>query len=299
MRYKEQINGYLYHLRAKRLKPIKFCDLWLCIKKGGLQMGEQKDTQVDVKGTKRWYQKPKLLVGLAVVFLIIAALMNTLSSNLQGVIDLRPQDTREVNKYVSPENQRRVESAQREIEEQEKREADMQLQKEVTVARNKAKAEQAMKEPLKEGHVWHYDVLNDEYIQVPIPTEVRERILEQDESVADERAEQFFSDDNIKVAKPREEVIIELGKNIEDIDPESIYLTKGQFIFWLQDNLLYTVGSNSIQTFWDPDTRTVTVKTNFGDIDEVKELTEERIKIAYNSSSFNLTDPGALKIVYE
>lgn len=262
-------------------------------------MVEQKGQQTDETTTKRWYKKPKLLIGVSLLALILAALMNTLSSNLQGVIDLRPQDTREVNKYVSPENQRRVESAQREVEEQEKREADMQLQKEVIVAQNKIKAEQAMKEPLKEGHVWHYDVLNDEYIQVPIPTEVPERVLEQDESVTKERAEQFFSDDNIKVAKPREEVIIELGKDIEDIDPESIYLTKGQFIFWLQDNLLYTVGSNSIQTFWDPDTRTVTVKTNFGDIDEVKELTEERIKIAYNSSSFNLTDPGALTIVYE
>lgn len=262
-------------------------------------MDEQKDTQVDVKGTKRWYQKPKLLVGLAVVFLIIAVFMNTISSNLQGVIDLRPQDSTDINQYVSPENQRRVESAKRELEEQEKRETELQLKREIEIERERVKAEQAMEEPLKEGHMWHYDVLNDEYKQVPVPTEARERILEQDESVADERAEQFFSDDNINIAKPREEVIIELGKNIEDIDPDAIYLTKGQFIFWLQDNLLYTVGSNSIQTFWDPDTRTVTVKTNFGDIDEVKALTEERIKIAYNSSSFNITDPGAITIVYE
>ena len=299
MRYYKPLKGYLYHLWVKRLKPTKFCDLRLRIKKGGLQMDEQKDTQVDVKGTKRWFQKPKLLVGLAVVFLLIAVFMNTLSSNLQGVIDLRPQDSTDINEYVSPENQRRVESAKRELEEQEKREEDMQLQKEVIVARNKEQAEQAMEEPLKEGHMWHYDVLNDEYIQVPIESGDSEPIQEQDESVAEERAEQFFSDDNINIAKPREEVIIELGKDIEDIDPDAIYLTKGQFIFWLQDNLLYTVGSNSIQTFWDPDTRTVTVKTNFGDIDEVKALTEERIKIAYNSSSFNITDPGAITVVYE
>lgn len=254
--------------------------------------------------TKKWYQKPKYLVSIALITGTVGIILNSISSNLQGVVDLMPMTEQEIEKYVRPEDQRRVENAEREIREQEERESALQLQKELLIEQARIKAEQDMTEPLKEGYTWVYDALEDTYTQVPVDSfnsqeEPDQSMPEPDESYVDEQAQQFFSDDNSEISKPRDEVIIELAKEIKDINPDNIYLTKGQFIFWLQDNLLYTVGDNAIQTFWDPDTRTVTVKTNFGDPEEVKALTEGRIQIAYDNSSFNTTDPGALTIVFE
>ena len=267
--------------------------------------GSSKQTgQVTEPKEKKWYQKPKYLIGIAIVTGTVGIVLNSVASNLQGVVNLMPMTDQELEKYVSPEDQRRVENAEREIREQEERESALQLQKEIVIEQARIKAEQEMAEPLKEGYTWAYNALDDTYIQVPADSlgtqdGADKEVPEQDESYVEEQANQFFSDENIEITKPRDEVIIELAKNLSDIDPNNIYLTKGQFIFWLQDNLLYTVGDNAIQTFWDPETRTATVRTNFGDAEEVKALTEGRIQIAYDNSSFNLTDPGALTIVFE
>lgn len=249
---------------------------------------------------KPLYKNIVFIAVLAVLGLVIAFLLSTIGDNLQDAVDTWHTEGKIVQDEVGVAAYKKVLRDSQEIEEQQERDRILTNAAEADARNEKRVATQATSEPLKEGHMWHYNVLTEEYTQVLVNPEGERVEKTEDDIVKSEEAfESHFKDPSVTIAPPRDEVIVELARSIDRIIPEYVFLTKGQFIYWLQDNLLFLVGSNTVQTFWDPETFTVTVKTHYGDKEEVKALTEQRIKIAYERSSYGVLDGDKLVINYE
>lgn len=244
----------------------------------------------------------KITIGVVVIVLgfIVSWFVYSIGQNLQSVFDNRPGTTMEVRNDVGKEvydDQLAVaEQLRQQQEEERKRQLNQQAQQ---LADQQEIQSVQQEEELLEGNEWYWDINDGTLKQRPIvPNETKYT----DESLEQQRESnynEFFSNDNINIIPPREDVIFELSKDLVNIKEDKIYLTKGQFIFWVQDNLLYLAGNNEIQTFWDSDTLELTVVTHYGNKEEVEELTRQRIEIAYRNSRFGTESPDGLVLTYQ
>lgn len=247
-----------------------------------------------------------LVIGVISVLAILTYINYSVSQNLQEVINNRQSGGVNVRKQVGKgiyddivEDVAKLDAEAERLEEQQE-ELAIKLEQE----RKKVK-ELIAQEPLKENHIWRYDVLTGEMVQTPIDDLSYDRYEDPELngevyiSELESKVKNDWDNQPLKIDHPRDDVILELAKPIDQIDPNKVILTKGQFIYWLQDNLLYLVGDNAIQTFWDPETYEARIVTHYGDKDSVEKLTRERIEIAYKGSGYGVYDADKLTIIYE
>lgn len=247
-----------------------------------------------------------LVIGVIGILAILAYINYSVSQNLQEVIDNRPSAGMDVRKQVGKDIYDDIVEDVSKLDEESEQLAEQQEELEIKLEQERKRVQELTEqEPLKDGHVWRYDVLTGEMVQTPVDELSNNRYEDPDLNGEDYLSElesnikDEWDNQPLKIDHPRDEVILELAKPIDQIDPDKIFLTKGQFIFWLQDNLLYLVGDNAIQTFWDPETYEARIVTHYGDSENVEKLTRERIEIAYKGSSYGVYDADKLTIIYE
>lgn len=247
-----------------------------------------------------------LVIGVIGILAILAYINYSVSQNLQEVIDNRPSAGVDVRREVGKDIYDDIAEDVAKLDEESEQLAEQKAELEIKLEQERKKVQELTEqEPLKEGHIWRYDVLAGEMVQTPVDELNYDRYEDPSKNTEDyakeeeEKFRQEWDNQPLKIDHPRDEVILELAKPIEQIDPNKVILTKGQFIFWLQDNLLYLVGDNAIQTFWDPETYEARIVTHYGDSAYVEQLTRERIEIAYKGSSYGVFDADKLTIIYE
>lgn len=237
-----------------------------------------------------------LLIG-AIIFLTVGIVVLTnISSNLENRLDSRAQTAQEVRKQVGRdvyEQQQRVLNQQRQAAEIESAQAE-QYERELQEEQERV-IEEIYRQQLEEGNEWFYNQETQMIEQRPITSfEQRTVDIEPDET---------FYDAETKVTAPRQNVLDWLELRNEDIpwEDERLYVTKGQFIFWITDNLLRLVGNtNEIYTRWDPDTYTLTVTTRYGNKEQVEELSRDKIINLFNNSRYKIENPNAeITVTYE
>lgn len=247
-----------------------------------------------------------LVIGVIGILAILAYINYSVSQNLQEVIDNRPSAGIDVRKQVGKDIYDDIAEDVSKLDKESELLAEQQEELEIKLEQERKRVQELTEqEPLKDNHIWRYDVLTGEMVQTPIDDLSNERYedpeLNGDVYISELESKMKDEWDNqpLKIDHPRDEVILELAKPIEQIDPNKVILTKGQFIYWLQDNLLYLVGDNAIQTFWDPETYEARIVTHYGDSAYVEQLTRERIEIAYKGSGYGVYDADKLVIIYE
>lgn len=226
---------------------------------------------------------------LIMVYLNLTNYVNDLGDERGDVVDIVGVEEYERIKKKSEEN------TKKEKTDQEKR----VLEKEKRMKRREEILEQIGDEELEEGNVWYKDEDGKFYQSKPKTSDYA--MNEEDYKVREEGVEELFEEEEIKIIPPKDSVIDELSLSIEDIDFNKVYLTKGQFIYWLQDTFIYTMDEHGylVQTFWDDDTKECIVKVKRGKLEEVKALSEDLIKKTYNASSYGIYNENEITVNYE
>lgn len=253
------------------------------------------------------YAKRAIMVFLIVCGLFGAWILYGIHQNLNNTIDKRPRSVedirQDVGKEVYNEQKRKQEAYIERKEEEKKKEAQDEFRgKQAQLEIVKLEQEQ----PLQEGYTWSWDAVNQKMVQVPMNQidysgERARDYMEPDPNEKSEWEElkEEYRTQKVKIMPPRQDVIEELVKAPHLINWDKIYVTKGQFVFWVQDNLLFQVGNgNEVQTFWDPDTFTLTINVHYGDSTHVESLTREKIEQLYEHSGYAVNDSGKLVINY-
>lgn len=241
------------------------------------------------KGSAFSQQTRLIMMIIGGIFIFSAAfVIMTAANNLQDRLNSRTQTAQETRRQVGRQvydKQAEILEAQRKQEE-ERRKYNERLQKELEAERQKA-LEVIQQEELKEGHEWYYDPVDGIVKQRPITDK---SVRSQDITPMEDF--DFVSTD---VVPPRDQVINWLELRNEDIpwDDSRMYVTKGQFFFWLTDNFLRTVGNNEIATKWSASTYTLTVTVQYGDIQEVEKLSRDKIVNLFKHSRYFVEDPNA------
>lgn len=148
-----------------------------------------------------------------------------------------------------------------------------------------AEAEKVLKERIK-------DVNPSTDGHETIPSEHGSSLKSEEESKV--LAGDFWTNRDIEIYSPRDEVILELQKPIEEIDKDKIYMTEGQFIYWVDRHLMQGTSGQFYSKF-NPETLTVTIENNNltqEDLEKVK----QKVKLAFDHGAYGITNPNELTI---
>lgn len=233
----------------------------------------------------------KMLIGIGglIILFIITGVLFVIGNNLRSNLDNRLPTGEDVRKQVGRETYDKLEKEyleqQKELDSQERE----RLLEEQRLKEEQRRVQlQIEDEELEEGNGWYYDVQEGKMKQRPLEDYDKGRVKD----IEDQSYEL-----DIEILPPAQNVIDMMAKHVDDINLQDVLITKGQFIFWAQDNLLTLVGDSDISTKWDPDTHTLTVTTVFGDKERVENLTRKKIEMLYEHSLYN-EEGKPITIVY-
>lgn len=241
-----------------------------------------------------------LWIILAVLLGGSVIILATIGYNINSYLDnIGNNNVGNVSKYIDDEEYERIKRISDENAKKEERDYEKQIARRDELLEDRRRIEKQKEgKELKEGNAWYLDDEGNVY-QDKIRVDERPDDIESKQELQDKVKEDFVNA-KLNIIPPRQNVLDELGKTESDINFNNVMLTRGQFVFWLQDTFIYRMSDNGyiVQTYWNDNAKECIVVVNEGDLEGAKAISESLIRTVYNASSYSIGAEDEITIEY-